>query len=127
MHHKVMIREGSFIGRPSAKETCVPALPLHIDHGEVPDPPVLRGPRAVLQHVAKSDAVASSQIPLAANGRPDAQVVHELEQLEVGAVAHDWGEHLPDEAAFDSPLPADLNLRRLFFCIVVTHFFLFTV
>ena len=62
---------------------------------------------------------AAGNILLCAHCGPQAQVIGELEELEVGTVAKHWRQELSDEAALDAPLLAGLDLGRSTICLLL--------
>ena len=103
--HPGVVGEGALVGRSSAKQGRVPALPLHIQHGQVADAPILWCPRAATEHEAERNVELASHVLLGAEGRPEAEVVDKVQEVIVCAIADDWREHFAQEAAFDPAKP----------------------
>ena len=100
-----MVGEGALVGRSSAKQGRVPALPLHIQHGQVADAPILWCPRAATEHEAERNVELASHVLLGAEICPETEVVDKVQKVIVCAVADDWREHFAQEAALDPAKP----------------------
>ena len=98
-----VVGEAGLPGRHRLEDLRVATLPLKVDQRRVPGLEIERRERLPLQHQAERDVLAG--ILAAPDAAPKAEVVHELEQLEVLRVAGDGPQHLLHEGLLDALPP----------------------
>ena len=98
----LMVREGPLVRSPRPEHGWVSALPLHVEHREMPRPPIHRREAGILQHQAQGHVVAPSNIFFSADGRPHVQVVNEMEQFVIRTITDQRRQHLLHEAVLNA-------------------------
>ena len=104
-----MIWEGALDGRSCPEQLWQATLSLHVNESKVSDSPVLRREGGSLESETQWNASCGGVLATS-KPRPHAQVVHEVQQLVLLAVADDRAEHFLHEAPSDA-VPSLLQLR----------------